>query len=90
MTCGGSRARWCWWRARPEQVASAVRRALLHPTREIILPPVSGKMAAIGAAFPQLVGILQPILDRIGRRRRNRFKATPGEKRTETRHRSGC
>jgi len=57
----------------PEKVARAVCRALLRPCREIVLPPGSGKLAMIGAAFPNLIGLITPWMQTIGKCNRQRY-----------------
>ncbi len=58
----------------PEQVARAVRQALLTAPREMIVPRWTGPIARLFAAWPALESLLHPIIRIAGRRGLRRYR----------------
>jgi NADP-dependent 3-hydroxy acid dehydrogenase YdfG len=59
----------------PDQVARAIAKVLVKPRLEVTVPALRGRLTMLLAAAPGLLAALYPLLDRTGRRRRDRFRA---------------
>jgi short-subunit dehydrogenase len=58
-----------------ETVARAIRRAVLHPRSEVLVPRVRGILIRLLNLFPSGLSAALPLLERSGRRRRARYVA---------------
>jgi short-subunit dehydrogenase len=61
-----------------DAVARAIRRAMLHPRREVLVPAFRGVLIRLLNLFPAGLSAALPVLDRLGRRRRARYVAQLG------------
>ncbi len=58
----------------PVQVAKAIINLINHPTVEVVLPKLTGKLTAIACHTPKLFSAVFPILDFIGGKRLRKFR----------------
>ena len=59
---------------KPVQVAKAIINLINHPTVEVVLPKLTGKLAAIACHTPKLFSVVFPILDFVGGKRLRKFR----------------
>jgi len=58
---------------KPADVAKAILKTILKPKEEILVPRFRGWMARLGNFSPAFMALVYPILDKIGRRGRQKF-----------------
>ena len=58
----------------PAQVAKAIINLIKHPTVEVVLPKLTGKLAVLACNTPKLFSAVYPILDFIGGKQLQKFR----------------
>ena len=58
---------------KPDEVASAIVRTILHPTPEVLVPRIRGSLTKLVNLSPRLMALLYPMLNRSGERGRKAY-----------------
>lgn len=58
----------------PDEVARAIVKTIFHPKREVLVPTFRGWLTKLGNLSPNLMALLYPMLDKIGRRELEKFR----------------
>jgi 3-oxoacyl-[acyl-carrier protein] reductase len=73
---GGSSLSFTGSLLQPADVAQAIVKTILHPKREVLVPAFRGWLTKLGNFSPNLMALLYPLLDKIGRRGLEKFQRT--------------